>query len=70
MTTETLLDRARRLVRRIDFHACDMVVFIRPDCQVDSCPAFTERAQSLLRNSSDKSSFAVVGVYSPGVTAD
>ena len=63
-----LSDLAKRIVRRVEFHACQTLVFIRPDGVLDSCPAFTERASALLaEGAAAAGGFSLVGNYAPGV---
>lgn len=63
-----LLTRAEKLVRRIDFHGRETLVFVNSDGFVDSAPIFTERAAALLRAQCDQRGFRVVGNYRPGVS--
>ena len=57
-----LIERSRRIVSRIAFHACNTLVFVRPDGVIDSVPAWSPRASSL-QSSGAAAGFRVVGVY-------
>lgn len=61
-----MFERAQKLVKRIEFHACETLVFLRKDGVADSVPRWSSRAELLL---SDGSPLRVVGVYRPGVDA-
>ena len=62
---------AGRIVKRLAFHGCKMLVFIRPDGVLDCCPEFTERAAALLRDgAAEASGYALVGVYAPGASTE
>ncbi len=66
-----LLSSAGRIVKRLAFHGCKQLVFIRPDGRLDSCPEFTERAAALLRDgAAEASGYKVVGVYAPGASTE
>lgn len=74
MTTPRNTDlqlRAAKVVKRLDFHACAMLVFIRPDGVLDCCPEFTERAAALLRDgAADAAGYVLVGVYATGASTE
>lgn len=59
------------MVKRLDFHACAMLVFIRPDGVLDCCPEFTERAAAHLRDgAADAAGYVLVGVYATGASTE
>lgn len=63
--------RAEKVIKRIAFHACKMLVFIRPDGVLDCCPEFTERAAALLRGgAAEAAGYVLVGVYAPGASTE
>ena len=57
---------AERMVKRVQFHGCAVLVFLRPDGILDSTPEFTQRASAMLRDGAG-AGFKIVGVYAPGV---
>lgn len=66
-----LIHWSSRIVKRLAFHGCKMLVFVRPDGVLDCCPEFTERASALLREgAAGASSYVLVGVYSPGASTE
>ncbi|WP_374615487.1 hypothetical protein [Thauera aminoaromatica] len=68
--SDDLMARCEKLARRIAFHGCETLVFLRPDGFVDSSPAFSPRAAALQEEGAAASAgFALVGVYRPGVSA-
>ena len=71
ISQKTLLERAQKIVRRIDFHACETLVFLHPDRKLDSMPSFSDRARAMqVEGAAVSCGYAVVGVYRPGATAD
>lgn len=74
MTTPRNTDlqlRAEKVIKRIAFHACKMLVFIRPDGVLDCCPEFAERAAALLRDgAAEAAGYVLVGVYAPGASTE
>lgn len=68
--SDDLMARCEKLARRIAFHGCETLVFLRPDGFVDSVPVFSPRAVVLQEEGAAASAgFALVGVYRPGVAA-
>jgi hypothetical protein len=60
---------AVKVLARIAFHACDTLVFIRPDGAIDSTPAFSARAAALNDDQAvRRAGYKLVGVYRPGVS--
>lgn len=68
MAAADLIDRAEKIVKRIEFHACKTLVFVRADGVVDSVPEWSPRAAALLADgAAARAGFVIVGVYCVGV---
>lgn len=67
----SMSDRAEKIRARIEFHAVETVVFLRPDGVLDSAPSWSPRGSALLKGSDlGRAGYRIVGVYSPGVSTE
>jgi len=58
--------RAAKMLARIDYQAEDTLLFLRPDGELDTCAANSDRAKAL-GVIAGAAAFKVVGVYRRGV---
>lgn len=56
--------RAAKMLARIDYQPADTLLFVRPDGELDTCAAGSDRARALMAGAN---AFRVVGTYRRGV---